>query len=305
MTPHTRLDQEGVAVAAAPRASPTGRLECRVPDSPSPALQIAALRAWFEACAAVRVACSGGIDSLLLAHLAHEVLGASARIVHAVSAAVPPAATERVLTEGRAQGWSVELIDAGEFDDERYVANPVDRCFYCKTRLYAALERIGHESLPGQFTVSGTNVDDLGEYRPGLTAAKAFGVRHPYVETGVGKADIRAMARVLRRPYAELPASPCLSSRLYTGTRVTPERVRFVDRAEQLVRTRTGSAVVRCRLDGDTLRLELPGVERARADSALLDALRAAAAEQLPEIRAVVIDERGYAPGRAFVGAPR
>ncbi len=266
---------------------------------------IRSLGDWFDLQAFSTIACSGGIDSLLLAHVASARCGERVRVVHAVSPAVPPEATARVLEQGRMQGWRVETVRTGEFDDERYLANPVDRCFHCKSHLYGLLEGLAQASAgAGSCVVSGANQDDLGEYRPGLRAAAEHAVRHPYVELGIGKAVIRAMARLLGLPYAELPASPCLASRLYTGTRVTPQRLQFVHRAEQLVRASTGCEVVRCRIDGDTARIELPDGQGHLVDEAALSALRELAARELPEIDDVVLDARPYAPGRAFVGAP-
>lgn len=261
---------------------------------------------WFDAQASTTIACSGGIDSLLLAHVAHRRCGsARIQIVHAISPAVPPEATERVMQQAMEHGWRVETVQTGEFDDESYLANPVNRCFHCKSHLYALMDRLSRDwSSEAGIAVSGANQDDLGEYRPGLIAAKAHAVRHPYIELSIDKAAIRAMARQLQRPYAELPASPCLASRLYTGTRVTPQRVQFVHRAEQLLRQATGCEVVRCRIDGSTMRVELPAGQAHLVGDGELAALRYLAAEHLPELGAVTLDAKPYAPGRAFVGTP-
>ena len=258
---------------------------------------------WFNAQPFTAIACSGGIDSLLLAHVAASRPGVRVRVVHAVSAAVPPDATARVVEQATRHGWVLEQVETGEFADERYLANPVDRCFHCKSHLYAVLDRIAQRAaVDGGVVVSGANVDDLGEYRPGLKAAAAYGVRHTYVELGIGKVGIRGIARALDLPYAELPASPCLASRLYTGTRVTPARLRFVNQAEQIVRRLTGCAVVRCRIEADSMRVEVPDADRARVDDTVLAALREAARASLPELRWVSLDALAYAPGRAFVG---
>ena len=113
------------------------------------------------------IAGSGGVDSLTLAAAAHQVLGGSARMHHAVSAAVPPEATERTKAIAAARGWNLTVFDAGEFADERYRANPSDRCFFCKTNLYGTLAvRVAGTIL------SGTNLDDLADWRPGLRAAE-------------------------------------------------------------------------------------------------------------------------------------
>ena len=259
------------------------------------------LSAWFRQATHITVACSGGIDSLLLAHVGHLTLGGRLRVAHAISPAVPPEATERVLTLGSLNRWQVRIVHSGEFSDEQYLSNPVDRCYYCKSHLYSTLVSLVVDCRSFGTVVSGANADDLGEFRPGLRAAEEHGVRHPYVELGMTKSQIRAMARQLDLSYAELPASPCLASRLYTGTRVTAERLRFVHRAERMVREATGGQVVRCRIDGDTLRVEVPPDDRPFVGEALLDSIREAACVELPELRAVVLDAKAYAPGRAFV----
>lgn len=262
---------------------------------------LARLEVWLSGVAHVTVACSGGIDSLLLAHVGYASAGARLQVVHAISPAVPPEATARVLEQGRHHGWAVRTVETGEFTDENYLANPVDRCFHCKSHLYATLSAIASFSGHNSTVVSGTNTDDLGEFRPGLRAAVQYGVRHPYVETGISKSDIRAMARHLGLPFAELPASPCLASRLYTGTRVTTERLQFIHYAERIVREATGCAVVRCRIRGDAMHVEVPLADQSRVSHAVLDSIRDAARQALPELRSVSLDDRGYASGRAFV----
>lgn len=259
---------------------------------------------WFDARTSVVVACSGGIDSLLLAHVGSARCGSRITVAHAESPAVPTEATARVLEQGLRHGWQVRRVQTGEFADEQYLANPVDRCFHCKSHLYAVLDVLAREvSGTEACLVSGANRDDLGEYRPGLRAAERHQVRHPYVELDVDKAGIRAMARVLGLAYAELPASPCLASRLYTGTRVTPQRLSFVHRAERLVRERTGVEVVRCRIDGSLLKVELPAGHDHLLRPETLTELHQMAREHLPDVTHVLLDPRPYAPGRAFVGA--
>jgi uncharacterized protein len=192
-------------------------------------------------------------------------------------------------------------VESAEFQDERYLSNPVDRCFHCKSHLYSELERIVDHLLEAETLMSGANVDDLAEYRPGLDAATRHGVRHPYVQAGLGKADIRMLARRRGREWHDLPAAPCLASRLYTGTRVTAPVLRAVEVGEELVRRRTGVSVVRCRLRGRRVRVEVPAGDRARITSALLDELRNVMRASAPEIEDVLLDEQPYAPGRAFL----
>src|SRR5207249_1462817 len=116
--------------------------------------------------------------------------------------------------------WQLQLVHSREFDDEQYLANPRNRCFHCKRHLYGELAALSARlpEFEGWTLLSGANLDDLGEYRPGLEAAAERAVRHPFIETGIGKAQIRAIARVAGLSFSELPASPCLASRLYTGT---------------------------------------------------------------------------------------
>lgn len=248
------------------------------------------------------VACSGGVDSMLLATLAHRAAPSRTVVVHDVTPAVPAAATARVLDHGRAEGWYLELVRSAEFDDERYLANPQDRCYHCKSHLYTALDDLAARAgLTGATVLSGANTDDLGEYRPGLRAAAEHGVRHPYVEAGVGKDGIREIARSLGLSFAELPASPCLASRLYTGTRVTPGRLRAVEVGEELARRITGIDVLRCRLRGDEVLVEVGAEDRSLVDADVLGAVVAAMRRVEPSLAGAVLDERPYRPGRALL----
>jgi uncharacterized protein len=202
----------------------------------------------------VAIAVSGGVDSLALATLAHRVLSAGASTMfHAVSPAVPQEATARVRVLGQQEGWHLTIFDAGEFENEAYRSNPVNRCFHCKHNLYEGIKQLSQAAI-----LSGTNRDDLGEYRPGLEAARRFNVRHPYVETGFRKADVRRLAARLGLGYiAELPAAPCLASRVETGIRIEAETLRLVHRVEQLVTASLKPKVVRCRIRPRAIAVEL------------------------------------------------
>jgi len=203
------------------------------------------------------IACSGGVDSVTLATVAHRASPDTTLIVHSITPAVPAAATARVLKAAVAEGWDLRTVRSGEFQDERYVSNPRDRCFVCKSHLYDAMTELVAAVRGPHVLLSGANVDDLGEYRPGLRAAAEAGVRHPFVEVGATKREIRAVARELHLDCADLPASPCLASRLYTGTAVTPARLHAVEVGEALLTVRTGVRVVRCRLREDEVRIEV------------------------------------------------
>lgn len=259
----------------------------------------ARLREVLRSIGPAAVAVSGGVDSMTLAFVAHRELGTDAQMFHAVSPAVPPDATRRVREHAHNEGWNLRVLEAGEFEDTRYLANPVNRCYYCKTNLYGALVAATDKTV-----VSGTNCDDLGDYRPGLQAAQELEVRHPFVEAGISKADLRAIARNYGlHSLAELPAAPCLSSRVETGIPIDPRALSAVDRAEKLLRDTISPATVRCRVRRDAVVVEmdeptLQGLDdTARAElGGGIQALFVPAGIERP------IRFASYARGSAFVG---
>lgn len=260
----------------------------------------------LEAVGPVVVACSGGVDSLLLATASHRYARHEPIIVHAISPAVPAAATRRVQDMARAGNWRLEVIQSGEFEDPVYRANPSNRCYYCKRHLYSALQRIvereSQQAERAHYTVvSGANMDDLGEYRPGLIAAGELGVRHPFIEAGMGKQDIRRLSREYGLASADLPASPCLASRLYTGTTVTASLLAAVDRGEEFLKEQTGIRIVRCRVRQDAMHIEVSDADRHRIVPALIASLREELRRISPDIHEVALDPQPYRPGRAFV----
>ncbi len=211
----------------------------------------------------VAVAVSGGVDSLTLATYAHRTLAGDVQMFHAVSPAVPQEATLRVQALADSEAWNLTVIDAGEFDDADYRSNPVNRCFYCKTNLYGAVAPRTTAQI-----VSGTNLDDLGEYRPGLAAAKNYSVRHPFVEAGIDKITVRAIARHLNlAEVAELPAAPCLSSRIETGIAIDPGMLKLVHAAERLVSQVLAPRTVRCRVRAKGVVVELDEQNLASLDA--------------------------------------
>ena len=220
-------------------------------------MMLDALHACLDSCAPAALAVSGGVDSMTLAFIAHRRLGADIAMYHAVSAAVPPAATARLQAYAKREEWDLTLVDAGEMRDERYLANPANRCFFCKADLYGTLSAESTRQL-----LSGTNLDDLGDWRPGLEAAKAHGVRHPYVEAEIDKGGVRRLAsRLGLDDLAELPAAPCLASRIETGIRVSSDHLRAIDRVESQLRSRLPAATIRCRIRKDAIVIELEPAE--------------------------------------------
>jgi pyridinium-3,5-biscarboxylic acid mononucleotide sulfurtransferase len=149
------------------------------------------------------VAVSGGVDSVTLATFAHGGDGSRVEIFHAVSAAVPREATERVKRLAADHGWRLRIVDAREFTDANYLANPVDRCFFCKTNLYGCIARQSDAQI-----LSGANLDDLREYRPGLEAAKRHSVRYPYLEAEIDKGGALARSRTRLGGFIRAAALP-------------------------------------------------------------------------------------------------
>jgi pyridinium-3,5-biscarboxylic acid mononucleotide sulfurtransferase len=201
------------------------------------------------------VAFSGGVDSSLVAALAARALGARALAVTAVSPALATGELDGARDVARAIGIRHETITTTELEREGYRANGRDRCYHCKTELYdqlvAVAERRGFAAV-----LSGANADDMGDWRPGLTAAAEHGVLHPLLEAGVGKEEVRQLARELGVRSAEKPASPCLASRIPYGTAVDPVVLAQIDRAEVAVKA-LGYPVLRVRHYGALGRVEL------------------------------------------------
>jgi uncharacterized protein len=221
----------------------------------------------------VAVAFSGGIDSTVVARAAFLALGHRAVAVTADSPSVPRAEVEDARRLARQIGIRHEIIRTEEFDDPDYVRNDGTRCYYCKSELYSRIEEL-LPKLGVSVICSGANLDDRGDYRPGLTAATEHRVRHPLQEAGFTKADVRALARAWGLPTWDKPASPCLSSRLAPGVEVTRERTGRVEAAEQYLRS-LGYRECRVRLhEGEVARIEVPPEGLARfADPEVREAL--------------------------------
>ena len=239
------------------------------------------------------IAVSGGVDSMVLAHVAWRLAPARVTMVHATGPAVPATAGERVRRHGALHGWPLVLLDAGEQQDARYRANPVDRCYYCKTNLYARIRSITTAAI-----ASGTNRDDLADFRPGLRAADEHGVVHPYVEAGLRKSDVYAIAEALGLDDLErLPAQPCLASRVETGIAIDAADLAFIDAVERLLVSALGPhAVVRCRVTHAGVVVEL-----ARDDPAAIARATAIASGACEAAGRPFCGVRRYLRGAAFL----
>jgi uncharacterized protein len=205
----------------------------------------------------VAVAFSGGIDSTVVAQAAFLALGDRAIAVTADSPSVARAEIDDAGRLAKLIGIRHVIVPTEEFSNPDYLRNDGSRCYFCKSELYTRVETLA-TSLGIKWILSGANLDDGGDYRPGLKAAAEHGIRHPLQETGCTKGDVRALAKHWNLPTWDKPASPCLSSRLAPGLAVTPERTRRVEEAEAYLRS-LGLREFRVRLhDGELGRIEIP-----------------------------------------------
>jgi uncharacterized protein len=243
----------------------------------------------------VAVAFSGGIDSTVVAKAAHLALGDRAVAVTGDSPSVARAELDEACRLAELIGIRHRLVATEEFADPDYIRNDGTRCYYCKTELYTRLEELLPE-LGVQVICSGANLDDQGDYRPGLTAAAEHAVRHPLQEAGCTKADVRRIAQSWGLPTWDKPASPCLSSRLAPGVEVTRERTGRVEAAEAYLHS-LGYRECRVRLhEGELARVEVPLADLPRlADPAWRDGL----VGRLKELgfRFVTLDLEGFRSG--------
>ena len=243
------------------------------------------------------IAVSGGVDSMTLAHFAQRETGSRILMVHAASPSVPLRAGERVRDHAARFGWDLTITDAGEFADPRYRANPIDRCYFCKSNLYDRIRDLTDAPI-----ASGANLDDLDDYRPGLTAARERNVVHPFIEAQFAKSDVRALARFMGlEDLAELPAQPCLSSRIQTALELSEADLAFVDAMEQeAADLLPPTTTVRCRITRDGVVLELGSVGGIQKH-----ALTGRATDMCRHAGRRFVGIKDYVRGSAFVRALR
>jgi len=217
---------------------------------------LALVRAQLEALGRVVVAYSGGVDSALVAALAVDRLGENALAITGVSPALAPHLREEARSQATWLGLRHQEVPTAELADPAYASNPEDRCYACKRELHGLLAPIAAAAGAAQ-VVDGVNLDDLGDHRPGLRAAREHGVLSPLAEAGIDKAGVRLLSRALGLPWWDKPAQPCLASRFPYGEAISAGRLRRVAAAEDWLRQR-GFTNLRVRSQGETARIELP-----------------------------------------------
>ena len=210
----------------------------------------------------VLIAYSGGVDSALLLKVAHDVLGERAIGAIASSEAYAPEETEEAIATATQLGIPLVTLKTHELEDERYVKNDLQRCYFCKTELFTQLEPLAKQ-YDVRYIAYGVNKDDDGDFRPGQRAAREFGVRGPLKEAEMGKQDIRAVARLLGVPVWDKPAMACFSSRIPYGSKVDVASLQMVYRAEKLLRE-LGFHQLRVRHHDKIARIEVERSEIAR-----------------------------------------
>jgi uncharacterized protein len=247
----------------------------------------------------VLVAYSGGIDSTVVLKIAQEQLGAQALAITAVSPTFPTIELDSAKQVALEIGARHELVNTDQLDIPAFVQNDAARCFHCKTDLYQLLDGL-REPRASRWVIDGTNLDDLGDDRPGIKAAREWRVRSPLVEASLSKSDVRALAQALGLSNWDKPAAACLSSRIPRGTPITIESLRRVEQAEEILQAE-GFRHVRVREHGELARIEVGAEDFSRLNQ---PDLRAHISARLRKtgFRFVCVDLEGYRSGGVSLG---
>lgn len=262
--------------------------------APGTVVKLERLRAIVRSVPSAVVAFSGGVDSTFVLHVAREELGDAVLALTTTSASLPAHELDEARALAERCGASHLVVRTDEVAIADYARNPANRCYFCKDNLY----RICHAEADARglaVILDGVNSDDLGDFRPGLTAAEEQRVRHPLVEAGMTKRDVRLASAALGLPTWDKPASPCLASRFPYGTAITHQRLAQVERAEAGLRA-LGFREFRVRYEQETARLEIAAAEIARCcDAGVRDAV--VTAVRNAGFRRVVLDLAGFRSG--------
>lgn len=242
----------------------------------------------------VIVAYSGGTDSAYLAWAAQQALGDAAVAITADSPSIPESHKRDAVEFARECGFRHEMIETYEFDNPEYVKNDANRCFHCKDELFHRLEEISVERGFANI-IYGVNVDDLGDYRPGQSAAKMHQVKAPLVDAGLTKAEIRELSKMAGLSTWDRPAAACLSSRIPYGTPVTIETIKTVERGEEELKA-LGFRQFRVRFHGELVRIEIGRGEMEKALTAEMAAAFTAIFKPLGFLY-ITLDLEGYRQG--------
>ncbi len=256
--------------------------------------KLARLRALLSDMQSVLVAYSGGIDSTFVLKVAHEQLKEMAVGITAISPTFPSIELEAAERVAREIGARHEIVRTDQLEIPEFVRNDAARCFHCKTDLYRLMGMLRQERAAA-YMVDGTNLDDLGDDRPGITAAREWGVRSPLIEAELSKADIRILAKALGLSNWDKPAAACLSSRIPRGITITRERLSRLEEAEAVLhreglrhyRVRDHGEIARIELGQDELQLFMETGRRARVSASL----------KMLGFKFVTVDLEGYRPG--------
>ena len=247
----------------------------------------------------VLVAFSGGIDSTVVLKIAHEQLGARALGITAISPTFPTIELDGAKQVAAEIGARHELVQTDQLEIPAFVQNDAARCFHCKTDLYQLLDGL-REPRASQWIVDGTNLDDLGDDRPGITAAHEWGVRSPLVEAAFSKSDVRALAKTLGLSNWDKPAAACLSSRIPRGIPITIDKLRRVEQAEDILQSE-GFRHVRVRDHGEVARIEVGQEDFPRLNQPDLRTRISAKLRQVG-FRFICVDLEGYRQGGTSLG---